>query len=716
MCEQIRTVPEERPSGGRMRWGTAALGSGLLVTVVLLMMTTSSMGFSVGPTYARAPTAPAIVTPGSAGLVAAEVPSGAAHIGAAQASPNVVSTFAPRCFPITRSTCVRVCTDTTPNIIPTGVNHTSSVEPLYSQNIYLCVMSQKTLIWAPTGVPTSGPHSPITLNVTGVLWNGDPYMSVWDGTEYHAASATVWYTVDNTLSGQNATYPYVYDVTISNRSQASAGVQNFYPGETVKWWIQIINYTNTSGYRANTSVVFQYRVAGAWAFSPYPGAGQYAGLNASTGDLNIRWSPRVPNWNDTVNVSISVTAADDTNYSSIGMASLLIEEFRGTQLLANATHRGFPVGTYLNATGVLIKGAETSNTTIPARFAQVPGDTIVFWVVAQDNAAGQNDTIVLPAASYIVNGNGSFSSGVFSDDIAVSSGPAAVSSPVVNTTTLQVEPTILAPGQNVSLVVQSRSPAVSLFSALVIYTMSYPPLSEVATAILNLGRVNSTTFEGTIPGMPLNASVNFTILAFDYNHHLDESSPYSYSVPSLQTYVPVLPVNDTFFYVYVYNNGSASYVSGALVQIRGPTPAFNTVSSTRFGIAYPNATGNDFKPLLVVANASYTISVSSNVIASLTGGRPLTATVAGTNPMKVHATLAHGDDYIVVQEGNSIYFWINGTVASTVFSPAAGSGGGGVQLAGFFALAGTAVMAFVLYRWFDQIQKRRKAEERRVTL
>ena len=107
---------------------------------------------------------------------------------------------------------------------------------------------------------------------------------------------------------------------------------------------------------------------------------------------------------------------------------------------------------------------------------------------------------------------------------------------------------------------------------------------------------------------------------------------------------------------------------------------------------------------------------SAPAISAQDGGHLLTINIYATNAMRVHATLAHGDDYIIVEEGNSIYFWVNGTVPATVFSPGAGSSGAGFELAALFALVGTAVMAVVLYRWFDQIQKRRKAEERRVTL
>lgn len=411
-----------------------------------------------------------------------------------------------------------------------------------------------------------------------------------------------------------------------------------------------MNFTNTSGYTENRSVTLSYRVAGAWAFSPHIGAGQYAGPNASTGDLLIHHSPLAPNWNDTVNVSIAVTPEDVTNRTAIGMATLVIELFQGTTLIANETQRAFPIGSFVNGTGILVKGNDTANTTIPATFTQVAGDTIEFWVVAQDNAGGQNDTIVLPAQVIMVNGNGSFSSGVFTDDVEVLSAPGDVANPMVNVTTLQIIPAIVSPGQNVSLTVESRSPATSLFSVLVVYTMTYAPLSEVASAVVSLSRINSTSFNGEIPGMPVDSSVNFTVLAFDYTHRLDESSIYSYSTPSLTNYVAVIPSNDTFFYVYVYDNGSSRYVDGADVQIRGPTPAFNTESTTRFGIAYPNATGNDFIPLLLAANATYNVTVTSPIITA--SGQRISVLIDGLNQMTIHGTLARGSDYYVVQEGS----------------------------------------------------------------
>ncbi|HEV2230957.1 MAG TPA: hypothetical protein VGS18_02080, partial [Thermoplasmata archaeon] len=608
--------------------------------------------------------------------------------------------FNPPCFPVTKTTCVRLSSPSTPNIIPTGNNHTASYMPNATDNIVLYLMSESELVWR--GALSNGPHSPIALNVSGVLWNGDPWMCSCDSSIWHANGNT-WYQEQTGLLGANKTYPYVYSLTISNKS--TSGFPNFFAGETVTWWIYIVNYTATSGvYRGNLSVPLSYRVAGAWAFSPHPGAAQYAGPNASVGDLTTAHSPLVPNWNDTVNVTIAVTFADRTNRSAIKSATLFVEDVRRGVLLANATQLLFPI-----ASAGLVTGTDRSNVTIPSGFTQVAGDQILFWVSAVDTANYETNSIVLPVQSFVVNGNGSFSSGVFDDDLAVHTSPTSVG---LNGTS---NPPTIGPGVNVTVTVSSRSLSTSVLSAEILYTFSYLSLNEVTTVVLPMYRLNSTSFRGIIPGMPVSSSLNFTVLVLDFEHHLDQSSPFAYSTQSLDSFVTILPQNESFFYVYVYDNASATYLSGVVVQIHGPTPAYNTVGVTRFGIAYPNATGNDFVPLLLSANVTYNVTITGLSVTGSAGGHDLSTLVLATNPMDARRTLSHGSDYIVVQEGNAVYFWMNGSISSTVFAPNVGSGGV-AQIGATVGLIGSVGMALVTWRWVQQLQARRKAEEKRVTL
>ncbi|MCI4347907.1 MAG: hypothetical protein L3J97_04730 [Thermoplasmata archaeon] len=611
-----------------------------------------------------------------------------------------------RCYPITKTTCIRLANPNTPDIIPFGANRTASYEPNATDNIVLYLMSEIPLVWP--SAPLNGPHSPISLNVTGILWNGDPYFAYSDGSVWHANSAaSPYYTNVSSLTGVNKTYKYVYSIQFVNRS--TSGTPNFYAGETVYWQIYIVTYFASSAtYSGNESVKFEYRVAGAWPFSPWTGAVQYGGPNASQGDLTTHWSPLKPNWDDTVNVSIAVTADSVTNRTAIGWALLFIEEFHNGILIANATEIPFAIAT-IGISG--LHGNDTSNQTIPNRFTQVAGDSITYWVEARDTAPNQNDSVFLPPVSFVVNGNGSFHDHIFDNDIQVTSNPSTVIANQSGAT-----PPVVKPGENVTITVTSRSESTSLLAAEILYTFSYPPLAEKVTVALPMDRLNSTTFRGTIPGMPLAAMVNFTIEVFDFTHALDLSTVLAYSVPTFDQYFVSVPQNDTFFFVYIYNNATSAYLNSVIVQIRGPTPAVNSISSSRFGIAYPNGTGNDFAPILIGANTTYNISVTSLAIVGPNGDHTVSVLLYAPHLPSDHRTLAHGGNYIVVQEGNSIFFWINGTIGSTIFSPSGGGGTNVLEVAAVLGLAGSGVMAFILWSWFGKIQARRKEEEKRVTL
>jgi hypothetical protein len=235
-----------------------------------------------------------------------------------------------------------------------------------------------------------------------------------------------------------------------------------------------------------------------------------------------------------------------------------------------------------------------------------------------------------------------------------------------------------------------------------------------------MNRVNSTALRINIPSMPLGAVVNFTVEASDYSHHLDISSLSEYATQTLSEWVTVIPLNETFFFVYVYNNQSQSYLSGSQVQIVGQQlSGYNTVSSTRFGVAYPNATGNQYLPLLVPANYTYNISVIPFTTTSVVSSFHTISVQFNASDQALivqqHRTLAKGPEYVVLQEGDSLYFWVNGTLPTTIFSPNQGSSGP-TFIAAIIALAGAAVVSVVVYLWFRDVQARRKAEEKRVTL
>jgi hypothetical protein len=684
------------------------------VAIVLLL----TMGiFLVGPT-------PVAAAPSGAFQAGAAAPVARSHAAAdarsVRAQAGSSSTNLP-CYPLNATLCVSLASSTTPNIIPIPPNHNAPYMPNATDNITLYVKSEYNLQFP--GDQPSGIKAPLAINVTGVLWNGDPYFCTCDDSTWHANSGTsnggTWWSAPASLQGVNKTYPYYYVLQILPHNQF--GQQQFFAGETVSWFVYVTSYnakhTSTSGTQVGPT--FTYRIAGAWPFSPWPGAVQYAGVNASTSDLIQHWSPLVPNWNDSIAMTIQLTGASVSNRTLIGFpSSAFIPYIRLTETLPNGTVI-FDNATFLFPVVTGVTGASNLTVMLPPTLTQVAGSTIVFQIFVQDSARFETDAISLPVQQIIVNGNGTFATGVFADDLFLNTSVGGHGI-AINYSTVY-PPVMIGPGVNVSITVQTRSLSTSIQSAEVIYTFAYGPLNETVTSVLPMNRVNSTAFTVQIPGMPVDSNITFTVEALDYQHHLDISNPYAYGVQPLLVWDPAgVPLNETFFYVYVFNNQSQSYLAGAQVQIRGTTAtAYNTLSSTRFGVAYPNATGNEYLPLFVPGNQTYNITVTPNPGTSvISAGHSVDVSFLAADVNAIggeHRTIAKGSDYVVVQEGSSLYFWLNGTLSTTIVSPNQGTGWT-TYVAAVIGLAGAACVSVVVWMWFRDVQARRKAEEKRVTL
>jgi hypothetical protein len=644
--------------------------------------------------------------------------TGPVHMTAARPAAN--ASFNPPCFPLNATLCISVSSPSTPNIIPIPPNHNAPYMPNATDNITLYLKSQYNLQFP--NAPPNGPKSPIAINLTGVLWDGDPYFCTCDGSVWHANSASTnggtWWSAPAALQGINKTYPFWYVIQIVPRNQF--GQPQFFAGETVTWYMYIVSYDTKHTSYSGTQVgpTFSYRIAGAWPFSPWPGAVQYAGPNAPEADLTLHWSPLVPNWNDSIVVTIQLTAASVTNRTLIGFPTTAINPYvrlteklpNGTPLVQNAT--------YLFPTIEGAPGASILNLTLPPTLTQVAGSNLTFQVTAQDGGKNELNSISLTPVTITINGNGSFPTGVFPNDLLLNT---TTNGRVLNITLAsQSNTTVIGPGVNVTVTLQTRSLSTSIQSAEILYSFYYSALGETAQAVLPMVRVNSTAFRVNIPSMPLGSVINFTVEALDYSHHLDISSLYGYRTQTLSQWVTVIPENETFFFIYVFNNQTQTYLSGAQVDIReAQASGYNTMSSTRFGVAYPNATGNDYLPLLVPANQTYNITVTPNPgVSVISAGHLVNVQFLATGQNAIareHRTLAKGIDYIVLQEGSSIYFWLNGSLPSTVYAPNQGNAGP-TLVAGIIGLAGAAVVSVVVWLWFRDVQARRKAEEKRVTL
>ncbi|MCI4346771.1 MAG: hypothetical protein L3K07_08505 [Thermoplasmata archaeon] len=607
------------------------------------------------------------------------------------------------CYDLNKTVCVQVVPPATgvppsPNIIPSPGNRSSAVLPNATDSIQLYIRATWNIVYP--GAVNVGPHAPIALNVTGVLWNGDPYYATFDHSIWNSRSSTDPYYQLVPNAPVNVTWPYVWQVTFWNRS--SVGTPTWFAGMSINWWIYLVTRGTGNTYFGWSSPSFSYTVAGAWPSSPYPAALQYGGANASATDLSIRQVPLQPNWNDTVRITLSTTSADLLTRATIGATSLYVQEKLANGAPYQSGTFNFPV----QITGT--QGASVTTVAIPAAFSQISGVQVSYWITSSDTALNEIDQITTPLFSYTIHDNGSFQNGQFANDLLLTTTPTDVE--------LGGPPTpVVAPGQNVTITIQSRNAGASILTAVVDYTFTYNTTGEVAQGQVAFLRNNSTTMHAVLPPFPLGSLVSFTVLAWDYQMLLDVSHVYTFETPTLTIIVPEIPLNLTFFTVFVYDNSSGTWVNGATVQIQDPTSYVNSVSTTQFGIAYPNETLSRWTPLLVPANVTYNISVLDRSFVppgGLAAGL-ISVNLYATHAMSNQGTLAQTDTYTVIQEGPSIFFYLNTSAPGPLFSPASGTV---VPLSAVFGLAGAFLGAVLIVPWWLNIQARRKAEEKRVTL
>ena len=664
----------------------------LLGAVALLALVLSSFPYGGGSAPASNSAAPISVAPRASSSLAALAPSTPTPAPAAP-SPAVGSTFNPPCYKVDLTVCVSIADQGETQIVPLQGGTVCPSEPNASMSLPLYVKSKNPLNWTGNPPPPKyGPNVPVAVNVTATLWNGDPYYSQWDGTVWHASSSIWWQLVGQE---NNLTYPWWYLVNLTARS--SSGAQNFFPGMTITWWIYL-TYNESGVLKHHEGPKFQCTYSGAWPYSPYHGTPQYAGPSAIYEDTNLTVEPRSPNWNDPVKLVLNTTQADVVQNATIGRAYVNLNETLNGSIIQNGTI-DFPVVVSSNQFGQV-----TTTTYIPPSYSQVAGANVSYQLYVFDV---YGDQLVSPVFYYTVGGNGSFASGIFVDDLEVDTNPNLIlgtgAGPLLN------------PGQPVNVTLVSRNPGTAIDFAEVNYTFEYPQLHEKVYGVIPLVRQSSILFTGVIPGLPLATDVNFTVFSWDFQQRLEISPEFSYAVPNFDAWVPLLPANESFFYVFVFDNGTGQWVDGAKVQIQGPHDYYNVVTNSTLGVAYPNLTRSQYLPLLLPANASYLITVNDPTFVppSTRIQTTVNATVLALHSMTARQTLVVTPTYLVVQEGNSILFYLNATSPPPIISP---STGGSIPLAGLMGMIASIPAALVLYLWWGKIKARRVAEERRVTL
>jgi hypothetical protein len=617
-------------------------------------------------------------------VAALPVPGSPAAAAAASAAvtPNV---FNPPCASIVPGVCVSILNPNEPAVVPAAGDFNSPVQPLANTSIPLVVKSEAPLNQSNSA--RSGPDAPVILNVTGTLWNGVPYYSLFDGSVYHAASSQWW---DGPLKTTNTTYPWWYLVNIS--SIGSNGKPEFFAGMSISWSIEItLNESGNFIHEGSPESIpagplFHFTYANAWPESPYQGALQYAGAAAYDGDLTTTVVPAEPNWNDSVTVSLNLTPKDYTTSAILGQAylDLTVTAANGTPLLTTSLIDANPNGSGTGFTRLVFH--------IPAVYAQQANATVRYEIHASD---AWGDWIDSGARTYLVGGNGTFSVGQFGDDLVLTASPS-ITSPT----------SPISPDTPVLLQLHSANQHTAIASAVVFYSADLPVLNEVVSYSSSFARVNSTSFVGEIPALPVGTGVNFTVEAWDFASIGETSPNVNYSVQPLSVALPSLAENGSFFYVAVHDAGRNAWVNGASVSVSGPGGYVRTFSHTFAGLTYPNASSGPFAPLAVPAGQTYTVTVTGD-------GSPASAQVPATHAMGAHRILTTQGNYSVYQEGDLIVFWLNSTAPAPTNS---GPDLNPVLIGSILGLVAATVVVIPVLGWWSRIQKRREEETKRVTL
>ncbi len=645
---------------------------------------------------------PGLHTPAS--MASTPINRGASMHAIRAVSPRSTPVLAPTsttntssCYPIDTTVCVEDAYPATePNIVPTPGNYSADNSPSASMSLPLLVASRVSLNWSTGTTPTSGPLSPIALNVTGTLWNGDPYYSTVDNSVWHSGIGRPWYTFFG-YESHNAAYPFLYEV---NFSAGTPTAPNFFPGMSITWWIEL-TYNNSGVYTRHEGPLFHFRYSGAWAFSPWPGAGQYAGSAASYLDLNVSQTPQVPNWNDPVHLSFWITAADNRSGARIGSLYVDVSETSPAGNLERTDtlvlDLPIPVG----------NGVPNGSIVINPSWAQISGSVVKYRVTSQDLFGDQIQTMTF---RYTVGGNGSFASGIFSDDIQVTTSPAGYALP-------QGSSPLLAPGIPLVVTVTSRNPTASILQATITYTLTLSKLGEQVSQSLPLTRIDSTQWTVSLSGLPIDCAINYSLQVWDFQF-VEESSPtYSYETPALSYYYPSMPGNSTFLYLFLYDEGSKQWVNGAGVEISSANRYYNIITKTVYGEAYPNESYQSYQPLLLPLNVTYHLIIQDSGF--LPPGRTTPESTIAVNvtltPLSAstRSTLAQGNEYTILEEGISFYVWLNTTPPPEEFSPNANPTMPLTQVVGPLA---TVALALPLVLWWKRIRKLKAENDRRVTL
>lgn len=659
------------PSSGSL--GPRGFGIAGAVAVLLVMVVAALTGFA-------SPARPGASDGGTFGTAAAS---------------TVVPDASPACYNINQTICVAMENSSEPNVIPNAGSHVSAVEPSATTTLSFHVESTYDLVW-----PTAhylGTFSPISINITGTLWNGVPYYNASDGSVWHPPG-TAWWGYGPV--GENATYPFWYDVNITART--ASGPQ-FFPGMHIDWWLYITS--NSSGVLHHfSSITFQYTYGGAFPASPYPSSYQYGGASAALEDVAIAQSPAEPNFNSSVNVNVTTTPFDLTSAASLGGGYLDFTEYAPDGALIEQTSWSFPV----QASGTV--GAYATNLTVPASLAQVPGALVEYSVAVWDTNPYGPDQVVSPTYNYTVNGNGTFAAGDFGDNLVLSATPGAVmlgGSP----------PPEIHAGQSVRVLVTSRVPSTSILTAELRYSFDYPGIGENATQQIAMERVNATNFVGTIPAMPLNSTVTYSVTAWDFLQDETTSPEYTYTTPSLADAVATVPTNSTFFLTYVYDEGQHAWVTGATVTVASTSGFVRTVSATFLGVDYPNATGTPFVPVFLPAGATYRVYVNdSNFRPDGAAAPSVLLLLRAPHQFTTNGVIAVGSDYQVAESGNAFYFFLNDSGPGVTYSPGSGNIDTTTVLGAGIGLGVLALVGVPTLLWWRSIRARRLSEERRITL
>jgi|GEM_PF-1900867 len=321
--------------------------------------------------------------------------------------------------------------------------------------------------------------------------------------------------------------------------------------------------------------------------------------------------------------------------------------------------------------------------TLPAPLGPYPGEKIQFnitawlpWSQSASGAVGAIDRIYSPVFTFNWSANG----GWLDQLGGLGSNLILTSIPDVTSTTLSQ--TVLATGTPVNVTIHSTVQNVTIGSAAI--SFRYSDHHGWSTGSIPMGAATQNTSWATLPGLPPDSSLSFSVTAKDVFGNPISTGNYSYT-ESGPTETP-LPGGYGLFFAEALDLSTGQLVPGATYTIGNDTWSESGVAN-RLGFLAPVPLGG--VGYLPVSYGAYTVTVGA-----LGSTETYTFTVGTDQPF------------------TTVFYFASQPITSTNGVNA----GPTVAIPAIIGIIGATLASIPIVNWFRERRRKHEAEQRRITL